>query len=260
MTEAEWLVCTDPKRMLAFRQGRALWRKRLLYGCACCRLIWQLLTDQDSRQAVAVCERHADGLVTEDELMASRAAARAAEQRAGEARKARWDAGGTRTSGVDPEYHLAYVLSLAADAPSWLLGYLTRPRFSPRGYDTLESTVARAALAWCLMAWQSPTARQAATWWMRATRADLLRDIFGNPFQPVPRPAAWRTPDVLLLAQVAYEERCLPSGHLDFARLCVLADALEEAGCTDAAILDHLRSPVRHVRGCWGLDLLLGKK
>jgi hypothetical protein len=95
---------------------------------------------------------------------------------------------------------------------------------------------------------------------MRATRADLLRDIFGNPFRLVTIKPAWLTPTVKSLAQVAYEERALPSGHLDLARLMVLADALEEAGCTEQAILDHLRGPGPHVRGCWPVDLLLGRE
>jgi hypothetical protein len=59
------------------------------------------------------------------------------------------------------------------------------------------------------------------------------------------------------LAQVAYDERNLPSWELDPARL---ADALEEAGCADADILSHLRGPGPHVRGCWAVDLLLGKE
>ena len=61
-------------------------------------------------------------------------------------------------------------------------------------------------------------------------------------------------------AQAAYEERELPSGHLSPTRLAVLADALEEAGCRDADLLAHLRAPGPHVRGCWALDLLLGKE
>ncbi len=66
-------------------------------------------------------------------------------------------------------------------------------------------------------------------------------------------------PAVAALAMPAYDERLLTSGHLDPARLAVLSDALEEAGCTDADILTHLRSPGHHVRGCWALDLVLGK-
>jgi hypothetical protein len=61
------------------------------------------------------------------------------------------------------------------------------------------------------------------------------------------------------LAQAAYDDRRLPSGVLDPARLTVLADALEDAGCADAAILAHCRRPGEHVRGCWVVDLLLGK-
>ena len=61
------------------------------------------------------------------------------------------------------------------------------------------------------------------------------------------------------MAQVIYEDRDLPSGHLDNARLAVLGDALEDAGCTDADILKHCRGSGPHVRGCWVVDLLLGK-
>jgi hypothetical protein len=89
---------------------------------------------------------------------------------------------------------------------------------------------------------------------------DLVRDIFGNPFRPVTIQPVWFTPTVTNLATVAYEERILPSGELDTVRLAVVADALEEAGCTNAEILGHLRSPSVHVRGCWGLDLLLRKE
>jgi hypothetical protein len=64
---------------------------------------------------------------------------------------------------------------------------------------------------------------------------------------------------VTSLAAGAYEERSLPSGHLDPLRLAVLADALEEAGCADGGLLGHLRAPGPHVRGCWALDLILGQ-
>ena len=45
----------------------------------------------------------------------------------------------------------------------------------------------------------------------------------------------------------------------DYGGLPVLADALEEAGCTDADLLAHCRSGGGHLRGCWAVDLLLGK-
>jgi hypothetical protein len=88
----------------------------------------------------------------------------------------------------------------------------------------------------------------------------LLRDLFGNLFHATTVDPNHLTPVVLSLAQAAYEERLLPSGELDLARLGVLSDALEETGCTDADILGHLRSPGPHVRGCWVLDKILGKE
>jgi hypothetical protein len=87
----------------------------------------------------------------------------------------------------------------------------------------------------------------------------LLRDLFGNPFRSAVLDPAWRAPDAVALAQAAYDERHLPAGTLDADRLAVLADALEEAGCSDRAMLAHLRGPGPHVRGCWVVDLLLNR-
>jgi hypothetical protein len=64
---------------------------------------------------------------------------------------------------------------------------------------------------------------------------------------------------VVAVARAAYDERELPSGTLDGARLAVLTDALEESGCDQADLLAHLRGPGPHVRGCWAVDLILGK-
>jgi hypothetical protein len=84
----------------------------------------------------------------------------------------------------------------------------------------------------------------------------LLRDILGNPFCPRvidPHWLTWNDGTVAKLAENIYAERT-------FDRLPILADALEEAGCTDADILGHCRSDGPHARGCWVIDLLLGKK
>jgi hypothetical protein len=83
-------------------------------------------------------------------------------------------------------------------------------------------------------------------------QAKLLRDIFGNPFCPVAFSPSWRTSAALGLAGSMYEFR-------DFAAMPVLADALEEAGCDSADVLAHCRGPGPHVRGCWVVDLVLGK-
>ena len=76
-----------------------------------------------------------------------------------------------------------------------------------------------------------------------------------------PKWLAWNNGTVAKLATAIYEERELPSGALDNGRLCILADALEESGCHDAEILTHCRGLRSvHVRGCWVVDLLLGKE
>lgn len=91
-------------------------------------------------------------------------------------------------------------------------------------------------------------------------QARLVVEVFGNPFSPASIDPVWLTPTVTTLATVAYEDRQLPTGQLDTGRLAILADALEEAGCTTTEILSHLRSPGPHVRGCWALDLILDKE
>jgi hypothetical protein len=86
----------------------------------------------------------------------------------------------------------------------------------------------------------------------RLAECELLRDIFGNPFQ---RPSIGRqllTADVRSQAQQIYDDRT-------FERLPELADTVEHAGCTDAALLEHCRTATGHARGCWVVDLLLGK-
>jgi hypothetical protein len=88
-----------------------------------------------------------------------------------------------------------------------------------------------------------------------ANQAKLVRDIFSNPFRPPsldPSWLSWNDGTIPKLAQAIYDDRA-------FDRLPILADALEEAGCTNADILNHCRQPGEHVRGCWVVDLLLGK-
>jgi hypothetical protein len=84
-------------------------------------------------------------------------------------------------------------------------------------------------------------------------QADLLRDIFGNPFRPVTFDPAWRTPTVVALASQMYESR-------DFGAMPILADALQDAGWESEDVLNHCRSGGVHVSGCWVVDLVLGKE
>lgn len=89
----------------------------------------------------------------------------------------------------------------------------------------------------------------------RRLQADLLRDIFGNPFRPFTFDPAWLTRNkgvVVNVAESIYRDRT-------FRRMPDLATALEQAGCDNLAILAHCREAGIHVRGCWLLDTLLGK-
>jgi hypothetical protein len=90
--------------------------------------------------------------------------------------------------------------------------------------------------------------------WMKVD-CNLIRDLLGNPFRPVKVKKAWLTWNartIPAIAQAIYDDRT-------FDRLPILADALEEAGCDNADMLSHLRGPGPHVRGCWAVDLILGK-
>ncbi len=83
--------------------------------------------------------------------------------------------------------------------------------------------------------------------------ANLLREQLGNPFRPYRCEPEWRTETVLALASGIEAERA-------FDRMPILADALEEAGCDEQPMLDHLRGPGPHARGCWVLDLILNRE
>jgi hypothetical protein len=113
--------------------------------------------------------------------------------------------------------------------------------------------------------WRSHVAkrrRAAAREEEASAQSGLLRDVAGPPSHRIslgPALLGWDQGTLVKLAQAAYDERLPPEGTLDTPRLAVLADALEDAGCTHADILDHLRGPGPHVRGCWVVDVVLGK-
>jgi hypothetical protein len=81
---------------------------------------------------------------------------------------------------------------------------------------------------------------------------NLLHDVFGNPFRPISINPEWLTSTVVALATGIYEEKA-------FDRMPILADALQDAGCSNEDILNHCRGPGPHTRGCFVIDLILGK-
>jgi hypothetical protein len=86
----------------------------------------------------------------------------------------------------------------------------------------------------------------------QAQQVALLREVFHNPFRRLAFNPAWRTDAVLSLARQCYSSR-------DFAPLPILGDALQDAGCENADVVDHSRSSGPQVRGCWVVDLVLAK-
>lgn len=225
MTEREWLACTELKKMLGFLADKASDRKMRLFICACCRLVWELLTETACRKAVEVGELYADGVVAEARFQAASGAVDRAAERV-----------------MEEEY-------------------------DPGGYGAPQAATyaccargAAPALAWSAVTCAGAAANMNGMYSASHEQIACLRDILGNPFRPILINRAWQTPTVVSLAQAAYDNRILPVGTLDNTRLTVLADALEEAGCDNADILTHLRQPGEHVRGCWVVDLLLGKE
>jgi hypothetical protein len=228
MTEAEWLVCTDPETMLENLRGKARDRKLQLFAVACCRRIWHLLIDDRSKKAVLVAEQAADQRSRSGEIAAaiaeSQAAFRACEHLA--ARHA--DAAGA-----------AYRLSMWFEGALDIAIRVALTTANAAGYSDYESD----------FAFQKDVEVE------YPHQCSLLREILGNPFQTFwvePSCLTWNNGTVVKIAEVIYEDRA-------FERLPILADALEDAGCNDADILAHCRGPGPHVRGCWVVDLLLGK-
>jgi hypothetical protein len=87
----------------------------------------------------------------------------------------------------------------------------------------------------------------------KARQVPLVNCVFGNPFRPVTFDARWRTSDVVGLAQAIYDDKA-------FERMPILGDALMDAGCEDEQIIGHCRGDGPHVRGCWVVDLVLGRE
>ena len=238
MTEAEWLMCEDPLAPLAFLAARATDRKLRLFLRACCARVLEGTPShrrlfrgyyagsfQQLERALSVVEQFAEGAVGSDALARARRDAKDSEYV-----PASIDYGGE--TGLD--YEAATVVAAAAE------------RLVPEDVITA-----------CWRATASQSARtpggeggkriEEARWQSR-----VLRDVFSNQFRSIDFSTHWRTDSALAVAWQMYE-------LLDFSSMPILADALLDAGCDDADILDHCRTAEMHTRGCWVVDLVLGK-
>jgi len=244
MTEDERLACEDVGQMISFVENRALKRKRKLrlLTVAYCWRVAHLMTDERSRVAVEVAERFADAAATRSELATSCSAAGAFVVHTDAESSAAFAARCAATSRIIPKHHPPYIASAVGSAALWAA-------------SAIQCEIKRQA--------NSEADSKAAHDAECCAQVSLLRDIFGNPFRPSPPlpPAvvAWNDGTIPRIAEAIYQERRVSNLTLDPARLARLADALTDAGCDDDALIQHCREPGPHVRGCWVLDLVLGK-
>ncbi len=223
MTEEEWGRSSDPVAMLALFGGlKPTVRKLRLFGSGCCEAVCEPDWPKRSLEAIRAAERFADGAITEHELNRHRSFACKAAQNF-------WavvcrDRKGPSTKEHERHSQLTLVGEITTSDKHLVIGLTSIYRVAQLRHDLVLSR----------------------------TIPVLLRDIFGNPFRPVAFDSAWHTETVVGLARGIYEDRA-------FERMPILADALQDAGCEHPDILAHCREPGVHVRGCWVVDLLLGK-
>jgi hypothetical protein len=221
MTEKEWLATSDPYDITHHKSSRND-RKRRLMVCACVQRGLAILADGRFAAAVAAAEEFADGTARWSDLVAARKTARAARDEL--------EAAGGREHELDV---VKAVLSLTEKEFMYYKMALESMQFSQGCRNRSK--------------WDSLTDREAKA------QTRIGRDIFGNPFRPVDFDSDWRTSTVVALAKQMYDSR-------DFSAMPILADALQDAGCENDDVLNHCRDAAGvHVRGCWVVDLVLGK-
>jgi hypothetical protein len=240
MTEAEWLTAHDPEELLNFYGERISDRRLRLFCCACCFRVWKWLPNC-ARQLVTESEQAADD-TAHDEAVSLTFACVEAYIDTPECR--------ITETGCSAAYAVAYsVQRYSGEKWMWVATRTVDTTCNTYYWNVIETGSTAASI---------PTENcevegVAAEYSERRTQSNLLRDIIGNPFNPNLSNTTWLTPTVLALANSIYTERA-------FDRMPILADALEVAGCDNADILLHCREPGEHVRGCWVVDLILGKE
>jgi hypothetical protein len=232
MTETEWLASTNPAPMLESLRGKVSARKLGLFVAACCRQLLSDLPIETKRLSLAVVEQIAEGNIM-------RMRNRIFQVPAGQAVI---DCGAS-------EPHTRTLVSLSSNE-----GPI---RFDPAKPYPLLSSVLERLVCYGPNTWQSQrlveTFAQAGL--SPTLQAHYLRDVVRGLFRPLLVRAAWKTHDggvCVRIGQAIYQDAT-------FGDLPILADALEDSGCDNAEILRHCREPGEHVRGCWVVDLLLGK-
>jgi hypothetical protein len=228
--EEVWKRSKNPYKLarMVHLRGVKADRKFRLVAVAFCRRFWAKL-NKGQRRLVEAVERHVGGEAGDDEVQRAARAIRGSADRSWPVAIASGEAWPCLASAIGKLLGLG-----GSTEPGELAGELR----GPYGRYLTDAAEWRRECDWC---------------------CDIVRDILADAFHPVPIVPSWKTPAVLGLAEGAYEDRALPDGTLDGVRLAILADAIEEAGCREPHVLEHLRGPGPHVRGCWVIDSILGK-
>ena len=266
MTEAEWLASTSLWALLEHLSGAGertsrlrSWIKRLrtplpakpngaserksrLLAVACCRRIMHLIPAQEAQQCVEAAERYADGVLSDDELEAAITASMHGTNEEALSRHER----GLRFEPFEGEA-ISAVGRVHRTEPHGRSGMYRAVCSAWELAERFPDGVPPGAVS---VYHGQPNAEYERE---QARQVELLRDIFGNPFRPVTFYPDWRTDTVVALALQMYELR-------DFSAMPILADALQDADCGSDDLLSHSRSEGPHVRGCWVVDLVLGKE
>jgi hypothetical protein len=207
--------------MVGYLQQYRMERKLRLFLVACARSLWDQLDREDIKGAVTVAEQYADGEACASDMDVQHHAIMRFGTQNRPADQRRWR----------EDHYAAFAVVRAATAVSKDVDGLAQEAGALHYHDDA----------------------------FQKQKLTYLGDIVGAPFRPTSLGRSRRSPTVISLAQAAYDDRRLPSGLFDNQRLAVLGDALEEAGCERDDILGHLRCGCDHVRGCWAVDLVLGK-
>jgi hypothetical protein len=242
MTEDEWITTENLESMLRFLNDRISERKFRLTECAFNRRFWHLLKDERSRLAVVLTEQYADRLCTREEYKRALALGEKAFNEIRVSYEGRFVGGSYYGGGVSAAQHAAMP---GYDMPDYWAGSPDPERFRTLTNSTWIATAAHSL---------DPPRENRIQDEQRA-QTHVLRELFGNPFRPVvvdPVCLTWNNGAVVAVATAVYEDQ-------DYTLLPILLDALDDSGGEDAALLEHLRRPNDHVRGCWAIDAILGK-
>jgi hypothetical protein len=245
MTEADWPTGTDFAAHVRFATGRLSPRRQRLLAAAFCRAASHLYDHPELTRALDAVEWYADGKDTAAELEKARQACRLVAQAEWESHVRQVDAGaGGHVACIGSE--VAWAVAFAATTPLPLLEVGNRVATAivqARTGASLLAAVASVFTAFTAAAAEQSLAMRSVVW-----------EVAGNPFRPAAFNPAWRTSTAVALAAQMYESR-------EFSAMPILADALQDAGCDSEDVLDHCRDAhASHVRGCWVVDLVLGKE